>query len=149
MQYRIATSADCQALTRLRMDMRRERDAGFCEETLSHNTLAFFERAIKAGSHIAFIGEQEGVIVATAGLSLFEMPPIAKLPNGKVAKLMNMYVVPQHRNKGIAKQMLDVVLSYAAAQGYHKVMLNASPMGKGLYENSGFTLIKNEYERFI
>ena len=75
MEYRIASVADCDELTRLRMAMRKERDADFCEDALYANTLDFFIRSIEAGRHIAFLCEDHGTIVATAGLSLFEMPP--------------------------------------------------------------------------
>lgn len=39
MEYRIASVADCDELTRLRMAMRKERDADFCEDALYANTL--------------------------------------------------------------------------------------------------------------
>lgn len=110
MKYRIATVEDCAALTRLRMDMRKERDSDFREETLYANTLAFFQSNIAKGTHVAFLCEESGVIIGTAGLTLFEMPPTSKLPNGKVAKLMNMYTVPAHRKQGVAKGMLDFVI---------------------------------------
>ena len=146
MQYRIAAVYDCEKLTRLRMQMRRERDAGFQEQALYAGTLAFFRRNIESGRHVAFVCEDVGQIVATAGLSLFEMPPTTKLPNGKVAKLMNMYVVPARRREGIGRAMLEFVVKYAREHGYHKVMLNASPMGERLYQSYGFTRIENEYE---
>ena len=149
MKYRIATVEDCTALTRLRMDMRKERDSDFREETLYANTLAFFQNNIAKGTHVAFLCEEAGAIIGTAGLTLFEMPPTSKLPNGKVAKLMNMYTVPAHRKQGVAKGMLDFVMDYAKEHGYYKIMRNSSPMGKPLYERAGFTLISNEYEFMI
>ena len=149
MEYRIANVSDCNDLTRLRMQMRKERDADFCEEILYENTFNFFARNIETGRHIAFVCEDKGKIIATAGLSLFEMPPTTKLPNGKVAKLMNMYVVPDYRRQGIAKNMLEFVVDYAKEHSYNKVMLNSSPMGEKLYQNFGFHLIKNEYEFYV
>lgn len=148
MEYRIATTADCEELTYLRMKMRQERDVNFREEELYENTLNFFKRNIENGSHVAFLCEDNGTIVATAGVTLFEMPPTSKLPNGKVAKLMNMYVVPSHRRQGIADTMLRFVADYVSSHGYHKIMLNSSPMGEHLYQKFGFALIPNEYEYF-
>lgn len=146
MKYRIATVEDCAALTRLRMDMRKERDSDFREETLYANTLAFFQNNIAKGTHVAFLCEEAGAIIGTAGLTLFEMPPTSKLPNGKVAKLMNMYTIPAYRKQGVAKGMLDFVMDYAKEHGYYKIMLNSSPMGRPLYERAGFALIPNEYD---
>ena len=149
MDYRIATVSDCEELTRLRMQMRQERDADFQEQELRANTLDFFYRNINSGRHIAFICEDGKQIVATVGLSLFEMPPTSKLLSGKVAKLMNMYVVPSHRRRGIAKELLKFTAAYAAKNGYHKIMLNSSPMGEKLYRDFGFQLIANEYEIYL
>ena len=145
MLYRVATLEDCAVLTSLRMEMRAKRDPGFCKEDLIEITHAFFQRNIQNGSHVAFLCEHEGIVIATAGLSLFEMPPTGKQPNGKVGKLMNMYTVPQYRRQGVAKGMLGFVLAYAAQNNLGRIMLNASPMGKPLYEGFGFQLIPNEY----
>ncbi len=89
------------------------------------------------------------MLIATVGLSLFEMPPTDKLLNGKVVKLMNMYTVPKYRRNGIAKKLLEMAIAFARENEYYKIMLNSSPMGKTLYEQFGFSLIDNEYELFL
>ncbi len=149
MNFRLGTLNDCSLLTALRLDMRRERDNDFYKDSLEQNTFDFFTRNIASGNHVAFVCEENGRVIATAGLTLFEMPPTPKLLNGKVAKLMNMYTIPEYRNKGIAGNMLQFVLEYAKAHCYYKLMLNSSPMGKKLYQNAGFTLLDNEYEYYI
>lgn len=58
---------------------------------------------------------------------------------------MNMYTVPQQRRRGVATGMLAFVLAYAQRNALGRIMLNASPMGKSLYEKAGFKLISNEY----
>jgi GNAT superfamily N-acetyltransferase len=146
MRYRLGEIEDCEQLTELRLAMRKERDLTFSEDVLRLNTLNFFRINIARGSHISFVCEHNGQIIATAGLTLFEMPPTDKLLNGKVAKLMNMYTVPNYRRNGIATKMLEFVMEYAREHEYYKIMLNTSPMGKKLYENFGFSLIEGEYE---
>ena len=47
MLYRVATLEDCAVLTSLRMEMRAERDPGFCKEDLIEITHAFFQRNIQ------------------------------------------------------------------------------------------------------
>ena len=149
MRYRLATLEDCMVLTELRMEMRKERDPQFCREALYDSTLSFFRRNIVAGRHVAFLCEDQGRVVATAGLSLFEMPPTGKLSCSKVAKLMNMYTIPSYRHRGIAHEMLKMVADYAREIGYGKIMLNSSDMGRPLYEKFGFSLIPNEYEFYL
>ncbi|OON98578.1 MAG: hypothetical protein ATN35_04485 [Epulopiscium sp. Nele67-Bin004] len=62
---------------------------------------------------------------------------------------MNMYTIPPYRNKGIAKNLLEMAITFAQENGYHKIMLNSSPMGQPLYEHAGFSLIENEYELYV
>lgn len=149
MEYRIATISDCEALTCIRMQMRKELDTDFSEEKLYANTLDFFQRNIQSGAHIAFICEDMGRIIATAGITLFEIMPTAELINGKAARLMNMYVAPNYRNKGIAKKLLDCAMMYAKEHQIGKVVLNPSKMGKSLYENYGFRLLHDEYAFYL
>ena len=145
MNYRIATIADLDKLTRLRMAMRRELDADFQEEFLLPLTRDFFQRNISNGSHVVFVCEDEGRLIADAGLTLFEMMPTTSFPNGKVARLMNMYVVPEYRRKGIAKRLLEILAAYAREIDCARIMLNPSAAGKQLYLSFGFQTMDDEY----
>ena len=149
MEYRIATISDCEALTGIRMQMRKEIDADFRSELIYAETLNFFKRNIGNGTHIAFIYEHNRQMIATAGITLFEIMPTTEHPNGKVARLMNMYVSPPFRNKGIAKELLNRIMAYAEKRGIGKVMLNPSQMGKSLYENYGFQRLPDEYAFYL
>lgn len=149
MNYRIATIADCDELTLLRIAMRKELDKGFQEELLASLTKDFFQRNIPNGSHVAFVCEDAGKLVADVGLTLFEMMPTTKFSNGKVARLMNMYVAPQYRRKGIAKRLLEISGEYARENNCARIMLNPSEMGKQLYLNFGFQAMNNEYEYYL
>ena len=111
MEYRIATVSDCEALTELRMRMRKELDSDFNSELIYAKTLDFFKRNIESGAHIAFVCEKDGQMIATVGITLFEIMPTTKYPNGKAARLMNMWVAPFYRNKGIAKELLKRVIA--------------------------------------
>lgn len=149
MEYRIATIFDCEALTDLRMRMRKELDSDFNSELIYAETLDFFKRNIKNGTHIAVVCEHGEQMIATVGITLFEMMPTTKHLNGRTARLMNMYVEPSFRHKGIAKELLNYVMMYAKEHEIEKVMLNPSQMGKSLYENYGFQLLPNEYAFYL
>ena len=149
MEYRMATLSDCEALTDIRMRMRKELDSDFDSKMLYAKTLNFFKRNIENGTHIPFVCEHDRQIIATVGITLFEIMPTTKHPNGKVARLMNMYVEPYYRSKGIAKELLNRVMVYAEEHHIGKVMLNPSQMGKSLYENYGFQLLPDEYAFYL
>ena len=149
MEYRIATIYDCEALTGLRMRMRRELDSDFDSELIYGKTLDFFKRNIENGTHIAFACEHDGQMIATVGITLFEIMPTTKYPNGKAARLMNMYVEPLYRSRGIAKELLNRIVAYAKEHQIGKILLNPSQMGKSLYENYGFQLLPDEYVFYL
>ena len=149
MEYRTATIYDCEILTDLRMRMRKEIDSDFNSKLIYAETLDFFKRNIKSGTHIAFICEHNKQMIATVGITLFEIMPTTEHPNGKVARLMNMYVEPVYRHNGIAKALLNCVMLYAEEHRIGKVMLNPSQMGKSLYENYGFQLLSDEYVFYL
>ena len=76
------------------------------------------------------------------------MPPTARLKNSRVARLMNMSVLPEYRRRGAARRLLKSIADYAAAHGSEKIMLNASPMGELLYAFFRFERISGGYEFF-
>ena len=76
------------------------------------------------------------------------MPPTARLKNSRVARLMNMSVLPEYRRRGAAHRLLKSIADYAAAYGSEKIMLNASPMGELLYAFFRFERISGGYEFF-
>ena len=149
MTYRIAAISDCEALTDLRMRMRKELDADFITELIYGKTLDYFKRNIENGTHIAFVCEEDGQMIATVGITLFEIMPTTKCPNGRAARLMNMYVEPVYRHRGIADELLNCVMTYAREHQIAKVMLNPSRMGKALYEKYGFQLLPDEYVYYL
>ena len=149
MEYRIAAITDCEALTDLRMKMRRELDSDFHFELIYAKTLNFFKQNIGDGTHTAFVCEHGSQIIGTVGITVFEIMPTTKYPNGKASRLMNMYVEPFYRNRGIAKELLNLVIAYAENHQIGEVMLNPSQMGRSLYENYGFQRLPDEYVFYL
>ena len=62
-----------------------------------------------------------------------------------VAELYRMYVLSSYRRMGIARKLLERLVSYAREQRYHKIILNTTSSHKaalGFYKKSGFELTK-------
>jgi GNAT superfamily N-acetyltransferase len=53
------------------------------------------------------------------------------------AYLTNFYVVPEMRNQGLGKKLLNKALSWCRAQGTDAVILWATPASKSLYRRCG------------
>ena len=56
---------------------------------------------------------------------------------------MNMYTFPNYRNRGIGAELFKRIVDEAKQLGYKKITLNASDMGRPLYEKFGFKNVNN------
>ena len=54
------------------------------------------------------------------------------------ATILNVYVYPQFRRKGIARRLMQTMIDWCRKEGFAAVYLHASKDGKPLYENLGF-----------
>lgn len=70
-------------------------------------------------------------------------------PTGKKAYIMNMYTRLEYRRKGIAYKTLDLLISEAEKKGITNITLEATQMGRPLYEKYGFINLKDEMELTI
>ncbi len=65
---------------------------------------------------------------------------------GKKAYIMNMYTNPAYRRKGIAYHTLEILVADAKNKGIDAISLEATEMGRPLYEEFGFVGMKDEME---
>ncbi|CAN5639876.1 GNAT family N-acetyltransferase [soil metagenome] len=97
-----------------------------------------FELYQQSGSTY-FIAEVDGDLAGGAGIG-----PIGN-PEEKIVELQKMYLRKEHRNKGIARMLMDHCLSAAKNFGYTNCYLETMPELKnaiGLYEHFGFQRLK-------
>ena len=59
-------------------------------------------------------------------------------PSGRCAYIMNMYVRPDYRRRGIATAILDLLVTDARERGAGRIALEATEAGRPLYEKYGF-----------
>jgi GNAT superfamily N-acetyltransferase len=67
-----------------------------------------------------------------------------------VAYLADVFILPEHRGRGLSKWLMETVIAHPALQGFRRFLLNTRD-AHGLYRQSGFTaLSKPEWtmERF-
>lgn len=132
--------------------MRKERETEGLNEnpqTFYDNTYNYFKENIQNGSFVAFVAVEKDEIISTSGLCFYTVPPTYGNTNGLVAYIMNMYTKPQYRKQGIASQLLDCIVNEAKSKNCTKVTLNASEMGKPLYQKYGFKDLQNEMVYYI
>ena len=91
--------------------------------------------------------EDGGEIVGCCFLLVAEKPANPNFINGLTGTILNVYVKPEHRRQGIAKNMMDKLLCDAKAMGLDYVELKATEQGRGLYESLGFEDEVSKYYR--
>jgi GNAT superfamily N-acetyltransferase len=98
----------------------------------------YYTKHIADGTFFSWIAIADNVIIGTSGISIVEKPPYFGCPSGKIALLSSMFTAPEHRRKGIAKNLLSRVIADARANGCGTVQITASDMGVKLYTAFGF-----------
>ena len=145
--YRRAEVKDIEDLVRMRIQFIKEVqhvEGSDKDEALAEELRKFFNATMPEDRFIAWLAEESGKIIGTSGLCFYSLAPSYKNMSGGVAYIQNMYTLPEHRGRGVAKVLFDKVLCEAKALGYKKISLHATEMGRPIYEKFGFTKVDNE-----
>ena len=59
---------------------------------------------------------------------------------------MNIYTKPKYRRQGIAYKTLDLLVKAAKSRGITAISLEATDMGRPLYEKYGIVKMEHEME---
>jgi len=100
----------------------------------------YFEQHMRTGAFRVWVAERQGEPVASIGLIIHSIPPSPRNLAGKEAYVMNLVTLPKYRRQGIARQLLLHVLDVVRSEGIPIASLHATPAGRLLYEQLGFTI---------
>ena len=143
---RQAGPADLDQLVRWRMEVLHcvfsiPADADTTE--LRQANLDYYTKALSDDSHIACFASIDGQTVGCGGVCLYDEMPSPDNPTGHCAYLMNIYVRPEHRGRGVAKRIVRWLVGAALSRGIKKIYLETSEAGRILYEVLGFSDMKD------
>ena len=144
-----ATMEDIDELVRTRIIVLRAANKLSDDEDMSvveEESYAYYRRALESGEHIAYLVYDNGKFMGAGGLSFYQVMPTYHNPTGKKAYIMNMYTASEYRRQGIAFHTLDLLVKNARKQGISQITLEATEMGRPLYEKYGFVKMENEME---
>ena len=99
---------------------------------------AFFKKWLISDDFLQLIAEENGKLLSTAAIVYYDLPPSFTNKIGVRGYITNVYTVPEHRGKGLAKTLLKTLLDDAKSRGIKKIWLGASKLGRPLYEKLGF-----------
>jgi len=138
---RQATVADVPTLVRHRIEMFRDMGLG-PDASLEEMGLRFapwVTPLIGAGQYRSWLVEDNGAVVASADVWLRPSQPGLRSQVNVVPYVLNVYTAPAVRRQGIARELMGLILDWAAREGHPGVELHASDDGRPLYESLGFT----------
>jgi len=147
--YKIATIEDLDVLVKTRIEVLRaanKLDASVDMSKVEHESRLYYQKALSEGSHVAVLVYDGGRFVGAGGVSFYTVMPTFHNPSGRKAYIMNMYTKPEYRRKGIAYHTLDMLIEAAREKGITHITLEATDMGRPLYEKYGFIKMNDEMQ---
>ena len=147
--YKRATLEDINTLVETRIEVLRAANK-LCADTdmgeVERQSYLYYQKALSDGSHIAYLVFDESGCIGTGGVSFFQVMPTYHNKKKKKAYIMNMYTNPKYRRKGIAYKTLDMLIKEIKSKGISSISLEATDMGRPLYEKYGFVKMNSEME---
>lgn len=137
MEYRIAQKADIDLVMQSRLEMLKVVNELPAEYGFSEEFIATSRKYYETANQTTILAIDECVI-GCATLCYMELMPTFSHPTGKRAHLMNVYTNSQYRRKGIAYKMIEMLLKEARERGVTEISLDATDLGRPLYEKLGF-----------
>ncbi len=147
--YKRATLDDIDILTETRIKVLRAANClsdNVDMREVEKQSYDYYKKALCDGAHIAYLVFDQERFVGAGGVSFFRIMPTYHNPSGRKAYIMNMYTHPDYRRKGIAYKTLDILIGETKSKGIFSISLEATDMGRPLYEKYGFIKMNNEME---
>lgn len=149
MEFRIATLNDLDLLTTSRIEVLKaanKLDASTDMANVEKESYNYYKKALEDNTHYAILVMEDDKFIGAGGVSFYSVMPTYHNPSGKKAYIMNMYTNPDYRRQGIAYKTLDMLVKVSKERGIDQISLEATEMGRPLYEKYGFVKMESEME---
>lgn len=142
MRIREAGVEDLEVTVDLRLRFladHRAIDPSSFSEAFRSTTLDFLRRHADRKSGRTWLASERGVDVGLITHLVLDLAPRPEDASNLDGYVINMYVAPSHRRRGIARDLLAVCRSAASEMGLRRLLLHATDHGRPLYTSAGFT----------
>ena len=132
-----------KTLVELRIEFVKELHPEISDDTLNKSrkpTEIYFRDLLEKELYTGFLGlSPENDIICTAGLLIYDLPPLESEYCRKIGHILNFYTKPKYRKKGFGTALMEFIKTSSKESGINRLFLNATDMGLGLYQKAGFT----------
>lgn len=140
MDIRPLGPADLDLICRHRESMFR--DSGRSDaviEDMAGPFRAWLEPHLAAGCYFGWAVRIDGKDVAGLGMMEIDWPPHPLHPRqGRRGYILNVYVEPDYRRRGLARRLMDEAVEEGRRRGLELMILHATAQGQALYEQLGW-----------
>ncbi len=147
MLFERASLNDLSSLIELRVAYLLE-DYGKLPESqikqITDNLSNYFQKHLNKDL-LVFVCRDTEKIVSCCFLCITEKPSSPSFINGKTGTILNVYTLPEYRKKGIAGNLLKMLLTESEKNKLDYVELKATDSGYNLYKSLGFEDVVSKY----
>ena len=139
--FRTATPDDYEVILHHRRGMFRDMGSGTPDELdkMVEATRPWFQQALADGSYRAWLAQTPaGRVIAGGGIIIKSWPARPEDLKTQRALIANVYTEPEARRRGLARQLMSLMIQWLRDQGFGSVVLHASDEGRPLYQSLGF-----------
>lgn len=147
MTFENAVGTDINQLTELRISYLKEDMGKLSEEDinkLQESLPNYFERNLNRNL-FAYVARSEEEIVACAFLLITEKPMSPSFITGLTGTVLNVYTKAEHRRKGYARKLIEMLIADAQRRNLSVIELKATEDGYNLYKSVGFNDAVSKY----
>ena len=148
-EFRKASINDLDLLVKTRIEVLRAAnglDGNTDMSKVESESYLYYTSAMENGRHTAYLVFDGNLFIGAGGISYYTVMPTFHNPSGEKAYIMNIYTKPDYRRKGIATKTLDLLVCDAKEHEVTAISLEATDIGRKLYEKYGFVAMKSEME---
>lgn len=88
---------------------------------------------------------RDDIIIACCFLLILEKPANPSFINGRIGNVKNIYTKPKYRNQGIARKLMEQLISDANTLGLDYLELKSTKNRYALYKSLGFQEVESKY----
>lgn len=142
-KFTITSNSDVKTLMNARMNSLKAMNYLFSDSNEEQKFIESNINYFQNGNYTTVLAIEEQVI-GCATLCYYDIIPSFKHPTGKHAMLMNVYTDQSFRRRGIASEMINILIEDAKKKGVTEISLDASALGEPLYAHCGFIKPNNK-----